>query len=96
MRKYWHAFCALVGRPCIVEFRDGKFGVRKGIIIKEYLDLQDRNQWWFGLEYANKYCKDTLEIASTALAELPPWWFPMYKFLRGKDTGVPIALKFKD
>ena len=42
----------------IVQFADGTYGVKRGIIFTEYLDNSPRNHfWWTTPEYVRKYCK---------------------------------------
>ena len=49
----------------IVQFNDGKFGVRKGNIILGYyfLDTTDNQHWWFLPEFVNKHCHTSFEKA---------------------------------
>lgn len=74
MKKLWYVLLALSGRPSIVQFTSDKFGVRKGILMHHFLDLTgtNKNYWWFGTAYVEKYCYGSLEQAATALAEYMP------------------------
>ena len=53
----------------LVEFKDGKFGVRRWTIFGyEYLDFRDGFWWWLGSCWFND-CKTTQSAAEAAFAE---------------------------
>lgn len=53
----------------LVQFKDGRFGVRKGnwLIGYSFLDLRDYDYWWNILAHVNKYCRGTKEEAAKGL-----------------------------
>ena len=53
----------------IVKFKDGKFGVRKGILFFKFLDLTDTYFWLTSYSNVEQYCKGTLEQAKQALGK---------------------------
>lgn len=76
MKKFWYALLVVLGRPGIVVFQDGMFGVRKGIIFRQYLDMHESRDnkgkihWWSTWEYVLQYSKGSLETAAIAHAQL--------------------------
>lgn len=53
----------------LVEFRDGRFGVRRGLLAKEFLDLYDPKLFtWYSENAREKYCKGTKAQCEVALA----------------------------
>ena len=52
----------------LVEFKDGRFGARKGFLVKEFLDLHDPKQFvWIAAANRDKYCKGTRAQAEAAI-----------------------------
>ena len=62
----------------IVMFKDGTFGIRKGVFIYTYKDLKE-NYWWSTDSFIFKYCKGTLDEAKE-------------NFFIAEDKGTPIKI----
>jgi hypothetical protein len=43
----------------IVKFKDGKYAIRQGIFIYNYVDLKVIDIYWHDLGCVNNYCKGT-------------------------------------
>jgi hypothetical protein len=57
----------------LVQFKDGSWGVKKGLFSKEYLDISGNyalcDLWWCAPESVDRYCKGTLEDAAKAMGK---------------------------
>lgn len=51
----------------IVKFKDGRYGIRKGIIFYKFLDIQKYNYWWRRKEHIEIRAKGTLDEVKKAL-----------------------------
>ena len=50
----------------LVQFRDGRFGARKGLFTCTYLGMSDSHEW-YAPSNVNRYCKGTKEQALQAI-----------------------------
>lgn len=50
----------------LVQFRDGRFGARKGVFTCTYLGMSDSHEW-YASSNVNRYCKGTIEQALKAI-----------------------------
>jgi hypothetical protein len=65
----------------IVQFKNGTYGVRKGSWFSEYtyLDMRNRDVYFWHQQYRKEYCEGTLEQAIRRLNE-------------SVDIGKPVKL----
>ena len=56
----------------LVQFKDGSWGVKRGLFSSQYLDIRDSRYgdlWWCAPESVDLYCKGTLEDAAKAMGK---------------------------
>lgn len=68
----------------VVKFKNGKFGVRRGIpLFYSYLDMDSGNYWWWSGTYLEKWAQTESELIARA-------WMNKLRKERWPDWGTPV------